>query len=248
MTEEASPSHDSRSDTSSHASPTDYPQIEVLSKGFDLLALAATFISAVQAQVMTITVGIPAAEETISIRTINSFFLGGLVLDLMSATLAFLTSRWLQRLTDEEKKFFEEELQKVKAERQRKMKVRAVERETLLKETQDQSVDTTHKTRPHAKPSERGHSSLYDRLHSAFLAWLSLSLFVPMPLLVFGVLCMICGLYVYAWTLHSWIVATVFTVAGVVTLPFLVGVFLIGQEAHRRRNIIGRLSKMQGDW
>ena len=66
------------------------------------------FIAAIQGQLLATTIGIPARDETIAFRAINSFFMGGLVLDIMAAMLGYLTSRWLQRMTDEEKDFLEE--------------------------------------------------------------------------------------------------------------------------------------------
>lgn len=190
-----------------------------------------------------------ASHETIAFRAINAFFLGGLILDIMSASLAFLTSRWLQRLTDDEKKLFEDKLTSVKKTRQKKS------RASQAKQPTDDSLNCTGV--PHAEQQIEGdlnrdveqHSHRDSQLlRSAFYSWLSLSLFVPMPLLVLGVLSMVCGLYVYAWTQHPWIVATMFSIAGGATAPFLFGVFLIGQDPGRRKNIIHRLSRMQGDW
>ncbi|KAF8074083.1 hypothetical protein FPV67DRAFT_786643 [Lyophyllum atratum] len=201
----------------------DYPEHNLLCKGFELLALAATFVSAIQAQIMSISISVLADDETIAFRAINAFFLSGLILDMASATLAFLTSRWLQRLTDDEKRLFEDKLRDAKAVRRRKI------------------VGASNAKQSLGQPQSNW-------ICSAFHSWLSLSLFVPMPLLILGVLCMVCGLYVYAWTQHSWIVATLFSIAGGGTLPFLLGVFLIGQQADRRKAIISRLSTMQGDW
>lgn len=40
-----------------------------------------------------------ASPETVAIRAINTFFLSGFVLDILASLLAFLTIRWLERLT-----------------------------------------------------------------------------------------------------------------------------------------------------
>ncbi|KAG8813985.1 hypothetical protein FRC17_001345 [Serendipita sp. 399] len=70
--------------------------------------MQATFLAAVQAQVMSITISTPLEEQTTATCFINAFFLMGLVLDIMSAFLAFLTFRWFQRLSNEEKQYLED--------------------------------------------------------------------------------------------------------------------------------------------
>ena len=69
-----------------------------------------------------------------------------------------------------------------------------------------------------------------------------------MPLLIFGIVCMMAGIYIYVWTQHSVIVASLVTLAGASPLPFIFGDFYIGRDGDRRRKLITRLSEMQGDW
>ena len=47
--------------------------------------------------------------EDVAIRAVNAFWVGGLVLDVLAALLAFLTCRWLERLTDGEGEHLEKE-------------------------------------------------------------------------------------------------------------------------------------------
>ena len=63
---------------------------------------------------MVVTAGIPKSQQDRAIQAINSFFLSGLILDLMAAVLALLTARWLQRLTPDEKVFLERTFAAVK--------------------------------------------------------------------------------------------------------------------------------------
>ena len=76
-----------------------------------------------------------------------------------------------------------------------------------------------------------------------------MSLFVSMPLLVIGVVCMVGGLLTYAWSQQPTIVAALLTLACGATLPFAAGDFLIGRkDENKRMDIIYLLSTMQGDW
>jgi preprotein translocase subunit SecF len=59
---------------------------------------------------MTITITIELEEQTVAIYVVNSLFLSGLILDIAAAFLAFLTSRWLQRLENSEKAHLEDVL------------------------------------------------------------------------------------------------------------------------------------------
>ena len=186
---------------------------------------------------MVVTAGIPKSQQDRAIQAINSFFLSGLILDLMAAVLALLTARWLQRLTPEEKDF--------------------LERTFAAAEHGKHSVpnDKDENSCPHSSgppnTDDIGHSTLADRI---LCAWFATSLFVPMPLLTTGILCLVIGLYVFAWTQQTVIVAIWMTLAGAGTLPFLVGVFAIGRKhdgkavEKRRKLMIRNLSKMQGDW
>ena len=155
---------------------------------------------------MSITIGIRRSEETTAIRATNSLFLSGLILDLMAAGLAFLTARWLQRLSDDEQ----------------------------------QHLEDAFKNRTGGKK--------LGLLSDLFIRALAMSLFVPMPLLVIGIACMLAGLIIYVWSQHTIIVAILVTATFAATMPFVAGVFLIGQNPKRRAAIIDRLSTMQGDW
>ncbi|KAG5650163.1 hypothetical protein H0H81_000500 [Sphagnurus paluster] len=61
---------------------------------------------------MSTTMGIDRSQETPALRTVNALFLSGLILSLMSASLAFLTARWLQRFSQKERNHFSEVFEK----------------------------------------------------------------------------------------------------------------------------------------
>ncbi|RXW15378.1 hypothetical protein EST38_g10476 [Candolleomyces aberdarensis] len=90
-------------------SRSELTQHETLSKGFNILTVAATFTCAIQAQIMGATVGVPKLDQDKALHAINSCFLAGLIFDLMAAVLAFVAARWLQRLTPDEKAFLEQQ-------------------------------------------------------------------------------------------------------------------------------------------
>ena len=151
-------------------------------------------------------------DEAIARRAINAFYTGGLVLDIMAGLLGYLTGRWLERLTEEEK--------------------------TIL----DESFT-------HRNGSSSQATSQRSTLKHIYYTWLGLSLFVPMPLLVFGIIFMMAGFYTYIWTQHSIVVAAIVTLAGSATMPFVFGNFYIGRTSlERRAKVIRRLREMQGDW
>jgi hypothetical protein len=72
--------------------------------------IQAGFVAAIQSQLMSTTISITQANETTAFHAVNAFFTGGLVLDIMAAMLGYLTGRWLERLTEEEKKALDENL------------------------------------------------------------------------------------------------------------------------------------------
>lgn len=148
-------------------------------------------------------------------RAVNAFYTGGLVLDIMSALLAFLTMRWLERLTEEEKDELERDFSR----------------------RQSGGEAGREKIRPRRSPS-----------NWLFYTWMGLSLFVPLPLLILGILGMLVGICTSTWMTHSAVVAALVTLAVASVMPFVVGDFIIGRERKRRRNLITRLSEMQGDW
>jgi len=170
------------------------------------ICLQGAFIASIQAQLLG---NFNQDDTTTRFRTVNAFYTGGLVLDIMSALLAFLTMRWLERLTEEE----QGELEGDFLDRQSEEKAGRAKRRSPF---------------------------------SWFYTWMGLSLFVPMPLLILGILCMIVGICTSIW--HSAVVAALVTLAVVGVMPFVAGDFFIGRERNRRRNLIIRLSEMQGDW
>ena len=152
-----------------------------------------------------------ASPETVAIRAINTFFLSGFVLDILASLLAFLTVRWLERLTKWERGHLE-------------------------------AMFSHRQSNPDTRQWARGSSQWF------FYTWLGLSLFSPMGMLVLGVTCMVGGIYIYVWTQHSVIVASLVTLAGAGPLPFFFGDFFIGRDPIRRSNLIIRMSEMQGSW
>jgi len=221
---------------SSNSSPQ---YLENLLRGFGSLAVGATFLAGTQAQVLSISIGI--TPETASIRATNVLWLSGLILDLMAAFLSYLTSRWLQRLSREEKMLLErvfDEQQRNTARRRDYLDVEGgVEKTSNNHNAGDNDID--HNL--HAMKPLRWNDKLVEICFST-------SLLVSMPLLAFGSLCMVVGLIVYTWSQHPTVVASIVTGIFVVNLPFLAGVILISRKSSRRRAIIHRLSAMQGTW
>ncbi|KAJ7734079.1 hypothetical protein B0H16DRAFT_155636 [Mycena metata] len=193
--------------------------LDTLQRGFEILSVAAGIVIAIQAQILGTTIGISRNEETVSLGAVNVLFLGGLILDIMSASLAFLTSRWLQRLTIDEREFLEKTF------------------------ASSESHDG-HRTSdsPQLPPPK---SVLDSKMAISFFAR---SLFVPFPLLLAGAACLVLGLLVYIWAQQALGVAVIVTVIYIFTLPFFFAVFLIGRDQQRRKEIIMRLSMSQGDW
>ena len=154
-------------------------------------------------------------DKTAGFRAVNAFYTGGLILDIMSALLAFLTMRWLERLTEEEND--------------------VLERDFLRQQSEDEA--DRRKIRPRRSP--------FDWI---FYTWMGLSLFAPMPFLILGILCMLVGICTSTWLIHSAVVAALVTLAVASVIPFVAGDFFIGSQRDRRRNLLTRLSEMQGDW
>jgi hypothetical protein len=177
--------------------------------------------------------------EDVAIRAVNAFWASGLVLDVLAALLAFLTGRWLERLTVRQRIHLEEDFSYSNGDEDG-------EYDQNERHSQDKRYDVEsqlmHGQTQRERPWRTSNSQWL------FYTWLGLSLFVPMPLLVFGIVCMVAGIYTYVWTQHSVIVASLVTLAGAVPLPFIIGDFVIGQDDTTRRNLITRLSEMQGDW
>jgi hypothetical protein len=167
---------------------------------------------------MTTTLSV--TPETEALRWINALYLVGLVLDVLSALLAFLTTRWLERLTEPEKDLLEMEFSY--------HNLYADEKAPPLP--------------PSIRPWKTGDRQWF------YYTWLGGSLFVPLPLLVLGIMCMVAGLCTYSWTQHPVLVACLVTSASAAPLPFIVGDFSIGRNRDRRKKLILRLSEMQGTW
>ncbi|KAF5371367.1 hypothetical protein D9615_009669 [Tricholomella constricta] len=212
-------------------------------KGFELLALAATFMAAVQAQVMSTTLGLTREQETPALRAVNALFLSGFIFSLMSAFLAFLTSRWFQRLSPEECAYlevtFERAIQRQHASHRRCSSSR-------LADPREPNIERGERALSITSDVERDDKSSF--IMWLFHEYLAYSLWEPMTLLIIGVGCMILGLLILAWAEHALAVAIVLTAACVFVMPFPLGVFLIRQKRSRRLAIIDLLGKMQGDW
>ncbi|GLB41292.1 hypothetical protein LshimejAT787_0905070 [Lyophyllum shimeji] len=215
--------------------PSAYPRRQthhgVVLKGFELLALAATFVAAIQSQVMSTTIGVARSDETPALRAVNAFYLSGLVFDLVSAFLAFLTARWLQRLTDEERAHLEVVFEQSHSRR-------------FTRASADAEADVEHDPQPPAPPLPDKRPFVVRCIHAYFAS----SLFAPMTLLVFGVICMAVGFLIFAWAEQPLVVAIVLTAVCAGLVPFPVGVFLIGRNSATRRRVIDLLSRKQGDW
>ncbi|KAF8523916.1 hypothetical protein BU17DRAFT_43382, partial [Hysterangium stoloniferum] len=164
---------------------------------------------------------------TMAVLATHALYLSGLVFDLTSACLAYFTSRWFQRLTNCEKKLLQDVF------------------EARAKETSEQA------SAPNPKPQWSPPLKQYQiapYIDNWLIAWYSISLFMPPFFLASGALCLLVGLYIHTWSQYPFPVAIVVTIAGISTLPFIIGVLLIGRNVKRRKKIIRRLSRMQGDW
>ncbi|KAG6873059.1 hypothetical protein C0995_003539 [Termitomyces sp. Mi166 len=211
-------------------------------KGFELLALAATFTAAVQTQVMASTMGIGRDAETAALTVINSLYLAGFAFNITSALLAFLTARWLQCLTMDERSYFEttfEASDKLYLRRSRTSgRLRDVEQGLSARPNPDCCQSSI-------SSKEVEHAFNTPTLVHFFFAY---TLFVPMSLLITGFLFMSIGLLVFAWTEHSLPVGIVLTVVYLILLPFSIGVFMIGRNPETRLAVIYALSKREGNW
>ncbi|KAG8789370.1 hypothetical protein FRC20_006401 [Serendipita sp. 405] len=177
---------------------------------------------------MTISINTTRKEQTIKLCFINGLFMGGLILDLVASFLAFLTARWLQRLSAEERSKLEEIFTDKSSPRKNDEEQPAIDEQELQKQQQQQQQE-----------------DLFDRiLHF----WLSFSLFSSMPLLVLGVMCMAAGIGIYVLTCHKPIVGVLVILAYVGLAPIVVGIFLIGSGKKRRMGVIHELGKRRGDW
>ncbi|KNZ71601.1 hypothetical protein J132_08112 [Termitomyces sp. J132] len=179
-------------------------------------------------------------EETIALSAVNSLFLAGFAFCITSALLAFLTARWLQCLTMQERSYFEYAFEAEERQRSQRLhplgRFRDVEQGIIAR-------PSLERCQPLSKEDE-------NVLHTPKLIhfFFAYTLFVPMSLLVIGFLCLSIGLLVFAWTEHSLAVGIVLTVVYLILLPFSVGVFLIGQRPHTRFAVIRALAKHEGNF
>jgi hypothetical protein len=183
---------------------------------------------------MTITINTPIDQQTTVICLINAFFLMGLILDLVAAFLAFLTFRWLQRLSTDERSYLEIAFE---ARNRRPKK----DEEAGLA-TEDGTTAAGERGRPNSKGVVVG------GIEGFFNSWSGLSLFIPMFFVIVGVAFMAVGIQIYIWTQQKRLVAILVTISYVAVLPFVFGLFMIGKDGERRKRIILNLSHRQGDW
>ena len=191
---------------------------------------------------MSTTVGIPKDQETVALRAINSLFLCGLVSDLVAAILAFLTARWLQRLTDAEFVFLEDKFE----EQENPLSNKAATLPTTSGEGDEETGNDNNTQKSDV-------DTIIDRetfIMKVLYEYFATCLFAPMPLLTVGLMCMIGGLVGLAWSQQPTIVGVLLTVACLMVSPFVVGVLTIGRKGKevRRKHIIMHLSRKRGDW
>ncbi|KAG8823123.1 hypothetical protein FRC17_009401 [Serendipita sp. 399] len=196
--------------------------------------MQATFLAAVQAQVMSITISTPLEEQTTATCFINAFFLMGLVLDIMSAFLAFLTFRWFQRLSNEEKQYLEDSF-----DSRRTMTTPSEgDDEEAQRQSQQRKGGKVKGTDKGMKPLRMG-----ERIEAVIVSWSSFSLFIPWTLLTTGISFMALGIQIFVWTRQKLMVSILVTITYLVVI-----IFMIGREQKRRKRIIRKLTKRQGDW
>ncbi|KAJ2933371.1 hypothetical protein H1R20_g3721, partial [Candolleomyces eurysporus] len=204
--------------------PVDKEQYQRLISGFSALCVAAGFVAAIQAQLLGLTNG---KEDTTTTRAINALFLGAMLIDIMSAMMGYLTIRWLERMRDAEQELLNKVLQR---------KTNAL---------RGQKRDSTEPKKPpvdfDAESTKIPPPSLAQKL-------MALSLLIPLPFLIIGVISMLVGIYIHIWSEHPTVVAIIVTVFGGITLPFILCDFIIGRKDDRRRRIIRRICELQGDW
>ncbi|KAF8664829.1 hypothetical protein AX14_006694, partial [Amanita brunnescens Koide BX004] len=157
-------------DTSAHR--------EGLSKGFIAITVAGALVASIQGQLLSTTISMTGHEENVAIRAVNAFWVSGLVLDILAALLAFLTCRWLDRLTDGEGNHLEKEFS-----------YRNCDDDDEYDQTEKHNPDKKHddESQPMQGQQQRERPWRTGDSQWLFYTWLGLSLFVPMPLLIFGI-------------------------------------------------------------
>ena len=184
-----------------------------------LIRHQGAFVASIQAQIMNTTLSVN--PETKALRWINSLYLVSLVLNVLSALSAFLVTLWLERLTEPEKDLFEM---------------------VFSYHNPLYAGEEARATPPSLRPWKIGDRQWF------YYTWLGLSFFVPLPLLILGILCMMAGLCTYSWTQHPVVVASLVTSASVAPLPFVLNIFIVGRNRDRRNKLIIRQCEMQRNW
>jgi hypothetical protein len=154
----------------------------------------------------------PAENQSAAIQATNAFFLVGLIFDIIAALAAFLTARWFQILLPEERE--------------------------LLQECFDERIEEQSSHSP--KKLESG--TRHPKPASRYIQYLSLSLFSSFVMLVTGVEFLVVGLLIYVWATQTLVVACVVSCAYLTLAPFVLGIFLIGDDRKRRVRVIESLS------
>lgn len=191
-------------------------------------------MAAIQSAVMSTSITIPT--PTPAIQAANALYLCGFVLDLMSAFVSFLTARWLQLLLADERRLLEEcfsERLEERINRNRRQKAELdIEASQMCEEKPQTIVGNTR----------------FPKIPSLPIRFFASSLFSSFPMLIWGVASLLIGLTIYIWSTQPIVVAALVTLAYTGTLPFLLGIFLIGKKKKRRESIIITLSWKIGDW
>jgi hypothetical protein len=175
-------------------------------------------------------------------RTTKALFLGGLLIDIMSAMMGYLTIRWLERMRDAEQKLLDKLLH-LKTNGQ---KADATRPSVNAEVGENDGVSRPNKRKDAGIDFDRESINISrPRLVHQFMA---LSLLIPFPFLVVGCICMLVGIYVYVWSQLPTSVAVAVTILGGSTVPFIVCDCCIGRDEDRRKFIIRRICELQGDW
>jgi hypothetical protein len=148
-----------------------------------------------------------------------------MLIDIMSALMGYLTIRWLERMRDAEQELLHKVLQR---------------KTNLLKSKE------INNTEPQSVNFES--NSINIPAPSLAQKIMALSLLIPLPFLIIGVVSMLVGIYIFIWSEHPTVVAIIVTVFGGITLPFIICDFIIGRKTRRRKGIIRRICELQGDW
>ncbi|KAJ3566022.1 hypothetical protein NP233_g7262 [Leucocoprinus birnbaumii] len=213
-------------------------ELDSLKKGFTAITVAGAFVAAIQGQVMSSIGEIPLSKaENRILQAVNSLYIIGLVLDVLSAMLAFLSTRWLELLSKDERAFLEQEFL---VKWHRRALVPGVDTET-----HDHDLDAEKGQKSPRAPDVPQTLAFHQQV---FYQWVAFSLCLPMPLLCFGIVCMLAGILTFVWSNQPVVVAVLVSVSIVVTIPFILGAFMVGRDNPGRKRVIVELVKRQGNW